>query len=188
MKRLPLTVLLSCCALLSAVPAHAESASELTSEGQHAYLAGDAETAKVKFKEALKLDPDNPVAKNYLRMIVTEELRSNSGSNKLQAALKKLIVPVEFNDATLSSALDYLKKQAAKASNGQVEPSFVIEPGVDPATRVTLHLSQVPFTEVLRYVGNLVNADFVIEQYAISVKPKAGDGTVSASAPRGSAQ
>ena len=181
MKRFPLAVLFSCGALFAALPVHAGSVSDLTSEGQRAFLAGDKETAKAKFQEALKFDPQNPVAKNYLRMIVTDEQKSNSGGAKMQTSLKKLIVPIEFNDATLSSALDYLKKQATKASGGQIQPSFVIEPGVNPETRVTLHLSNVPFTEALRYVGDLVGADIAVEQYAILVKPKSGANTVSAS-------
>jgi hypothetical protein len=175
MKRIPLAFLFLSCTLLSSMPSFAgETASELASEGQRAYAAGDQDTAKLKFREALKLDPGNVAAKNYLKMIVMEEMKNNTGSNRMQLALKKLVVPIEFNNATLSAALDYLKKQAAKASNGAVQPSFVIEPGVNPDTPVSLQLSHVPFTEALRYIGDMIHADFIIEQYAIRVKPKSG--------------
>ena len=166
MKR-PILCLATTLALMQ--PAMAQSPT--VSEAQRAYVAGDYSTAKEKFKLILALEPRNQAAMNYLRMIALVEAKNGSGGS-MEQQLKTLIVPVEFKEATFGAALDYLKDQAAKISAGKVQPSFVLQPGVDRNTSITLHLSGAPFTEVLRYLGELANVQFVIERYAITVKSK----------------
>jgi hypothetical protein len=39
---------------------------------------------------------------------------------------------------------------------------------------VTLSLSNVPFTEGLRYLASVANLDVVYDKYAVLLKPKAG--------------
>jgi hypothetical protein len=38
--------------------------------------------------------------------------------------------------------------------------------------KFTLSLQNVPFTEVLRYIGELTNVQFSYDRFAITVKPK----------------
>jgi hypothetical protein len=46
---------------------------------------------------------------------------------------------------------------------------------------VTLSLANVPFTEVLRYLGTLSGTTFTFEKYAITVRPAAGTAPATAS-------
>src|SRR5262249_26046572 len=85
--------------------------------------------------------------------------------------------------ATLGSALDYLKKAVNRQSGGKIAINFVVQLPAEQqnSQQVTLNLSQVPFTEALKYLGTVANLDFVFDKYAIVVKPKAE--TVPATAP-----
>jgi hypothetical protein len=103
--------------------------------------------------------------------------RRNKAARRTGKAAPGARAPADqFRDATLGSALDYLKNQAAKLSNNKVAVNFVVQlPDDVVKTRtVTLSLANVPFTEALRYLGDLAGVSFTYEKYAITVKPKAG--------------
>ena len=162
--------------LLLLTPVLPAAAQNLNTEAQRAYMAGDLATAKQKFRLILATDPQNVAARNYLKMIAVTEAQAGPGE-RMGSTLQKLVLPkVEFSGATLDSALEALRQQAAKASAGKVAISFVMQPKVDPSTPITLHLAGIPFMEALRYIGTLANVDFVVERYAILVQPKAVTG------------
>jgi len=143
------------------------------SEAQRAYLAGDTETARTKFEAVLLADPQNFGAKNFLKSIAIAEKKNKK--SELSAQLAALIVPkVTFKEASLGSVLDYLKVKAAEISENKVSPSFVLQlpPDFAQQTPITLDLSNVPFTEVLRYLGELTSTKFEVQQYAIVVSVK----------------
>lgn len=141
----------------------------LLREAQQAYLQGDVDTARQKFQLVLAEEPRNVVATNYLKMIAASEAK-NGGVRKRERELAALEIPaVDFRDATLGAALEFLRQQAEKV--GHVRTTFVIQPGVDASQPITLKLTNIPFTEVLRYIGQLTGARFEIEAYAINVRP-----------------
>ena len=181
MKTLPL-VLLSAFIMLFAQSGFAQSAQDALNDAQKAYLRGDTETAKAQFKIVLELDPHNITAQNYMRMITMAEKANGGGAVQREKQLAALILPhVELNDATFGTALDYLKQSAAK--QGVTDISFVVQAPQDvvDTKKVTLNLSKIPFTEVIRYVGELTGFKFSIEKYAIVVKSDAGPVVTSAS-------
>lgn len=170
MKRI--LVLLLGFAAFALMPLLAQT-SPLLAQAQRAYVTGDLATAKSLFQQVLVADPQNVTARNFLKAITVAESQIGPGAAS-EKQLQRLILPkVDFSNATLDSTLDALRQQASKVSGGKIEPSFVVQPGVNVSTPVTLHLSGVPFSEVLRYVGELVKADFVVDRYAITVRPKA---------------
>jgi len=178
MKRTLLPLLL--CFAASTLPLAAQSSSVL-SDAQRAYLAGDLAGAKLKFEQVLAADPQNVAARNYLKAIAVAEKQAPPGA-KMEQRLALLTLPkVEFKDATLDSVLDALRKLAAKASEDKITINFVVQPGVNVSTPITLSLHNVPFTEVLKYLGGLANAEFAVGQYAITVKPKSAAVPASAS-------
>jgi len=150
---------------------NAKDAHDILSDAQRAYLRGDMETARQQFKMVIELDPHNVTAINYMRMISMQE-KANGGTGALrEKQLSGLILPhVELNDATFGTALEYLKQSAAK--QGVTDVSFVVQAPQDivDTKKVTLNLSKIPFTEVLRYMGELTDLKFSIEKYAIVVK------------------
>ena len=141
-------------------------------EAQRAFALGDAQTARQKFEIVLAADPENAVARNYLRMIQVAEAQVPLGG-RLDRQVQTLILPkVEFNEATLESVLEAVQRQVLIVSGGKTQANFVLLPGVDRMVPVTLHLSEIPLGEVLRYLAELVGATVVPERYAICIKPK----------------
>ena len=166
-------LLLIATGLILVLPARAQSTATLYTEAQRAFLAGDTNTAKDKFNAVLSADPNNIGAKNYLRTILTAEKKNQKSTMAAQLAV--LIVPkVSFKDASLDSVLEFLKSKAAELSEQKVTPSFVLQLPPDFARQmpITLELTNVPFTEILRYLGEITSTKFEIQQYAIVVKPK----------------
>ncbi len=184
----PLQSLLCAFALLASASAGLAAGAELQdllTEGQTAYMRGDLPKAKAAFEMIYKIDPRNQVAIGYLKRIKVDELNKPKGNDQ-EKQLAALIIPqISFKDATLGSALDYLKKSVEKASGGKQAVNFVIQlPAEQVNTQtVTLNLSNIPFTEAVRYLGDLANATIVYDKYAIMVKPKAGAPTLPAPAP-----
>lgn len=150
------------------------SPQDLLTEAQRDYLRGDTDGAKQKFEQVLELQPRNLTAQNYLRMIAAQE-KTGGGAGEMEKQLQALILDkVEFKDASVGSVLDYLKQNAARASKEKINVSFVVQvpAAVMDSKKVTLSLRNLPFTEVLRYLGELTGFQFVIEKYAILVREK----------------
>lgn len=167
-----------CFLVFSIAPCFAQTAQECYGEAQRAYMAGDLDTAKAKFKLVLEIDPSHKGAQNYLRSILVQERKSGSGGELLKQ-LQSLVLPkVEFRDATFDTALDYLKQQAVKQSGGKVNPSFVTQLPAEflASQKVTLNLANVPFLEAVRYLCEQANVTFSVERFAVVVKPKAPAG------------
>ncbi|HEY5892511.1 MAG TPA: hypothetical protein VIT91_04700 [Chthoniobacterales bacterium] len=142
---------------------------KLYSEAQHALMAGDVETASSKFREILTLSPRHEGATSYLKMMaVNQQGRKSQLSRDLDSVV---LEKVTFRNASLSSVLEYLKVQAGKVSAGKVIPSFVLKLPQRYADEhsVTLDISNIPFKETLRYIGELTGTKFEVQEYAIVV-------------------
>jgi hypothetical protein len=183
MKLLPTAYLL---ALVFLVPdlVRAQSAQQILSDAQTAYIRGDMESAKKGFEMVYRMDPRNAVAIGYLRMIKVAEAKAPKG-NDLEKQLEGVIIPkVEFREATLTSGLDYLRQAIGKVTDGKVPVNFVVNlPEEQKNYPVTLSLTNVPFTDVLRYVGGLANVKFSYDKYAISVQSAGAPPPAPVSAP-----
>jgi hypothetical protein len=162
---------------------------DLMTEAQRAYLRNDLAGAKEKFELVRKVDPNNKTAISYLRRIIADEMQQNAGKaprNATQEALAKMILDrVEFREASLAESLEFLKKKGTLLGEGKVAINFVLH--LDEVTqnaKITISLQKVPFSEVLRYVGDLAGVTFVYEPYAIVVKPKGGAQVTSTEPPR----
>lgn len=183
MKILPM-ILLPTAVVMFATDAVAETAQQLLSEAQTAYLRGDIETAKRTFELVTQIEPRNLTAIAYLRTIKAREAKTGGGAIQ-EKQLSAVIMPkVEFREATLGSALDFLKQQVAKQSGGAIAMNFVLQiPEEQVKTQtITISLANVPITEVLRYIGTLTNTTFTYEKYAITVRPTAAKAATPATA------
>ena len=146
---------------------------QLLTEGQTAFMRGDLATAKTDLDWVIQMDPHNKTAIGYLRRIALQEGQQNKGA-ALEKQLDALMIPkLEFREANLSAALDFMKKSADRLSNGKIAVSFVVQapPEQVNAQQVTLSLSNIPFTEALRYIGGIAGMNFSYEKYAIVVRP-----------------
>ena len=157
----------------------AEDVQKLLSEAQTAYIRGDVETAKSTFETIRQLDPRNQTAIAFLRRIQVEQA-AKGGSGAVEKKLAGVIIPkVEFKDATLREALEFLRKKVNEMPDNKQPVNFVMQLPEEQAAgaKITLNLANVPFTEALRYIGGLVGATFAYDKYAIVVKPAAAGAT-----------
>ena len=96
------------------------------------------------------------------------------GSMNEEIDLETTNIPhIDFTNASLDSVMNLLTQKLSAATGGSTQLAFVADPALNVSKAVTLHVKNMPFTEVLRYVGEAAKTDFVIEQYAIYAQPKA---------------
>jgi hypothetical protein len=148
---------------------------QYVTEGRAAYQKGDIQGAKMAFQQAYELDSRNTTAIGYLRRIQLDE-KNKPKYVPVERQLASLVIPqIQFKEATLGSALDYMKKAADRQSAGKIAVNFVVQLPAEQVNtqQVTLNLSNVPFSEALKYLGTVANLEFVYDKYAIIVKPKA---------------
>jgi hypothetical protein len=79
---------------------------------------------------------------------------------------------LDFTDASVDAVMNLLSRKLNDATGGSIRLTFVADPALNVSKAVTLHVKNMPFMEVLRYVGDLAATDFAIEQYAIYARPK----------------
>lgn len=180
MKSLPFLLAL----LVLSTGALAADLQRMLSEAQTAMIRGDLETAKRNFQFINQVDPRNPIAIGGLRQIAVQEAKQGNGAS-IEKQFSTVILPqIQFREATFAEALDFLKKKVADVTGGKQTANFVVQPGVDQTAKVTLSLTNIPLTEALRYVTDLVNAKVEYQKYAIVIRPSGGGvSTVSQSAP-----
>jgi len=167
--------------LFAAAALAVDPATQLITEARAAYQRGEVEAAKAKLQSANSIDPKNPAALALLKQIQAREAAQGGNAER---NLSRLILPsVQFHDAEMGAVLDALRQQVEKVSDGKQAVNFVVQlPEGQAKTAISLSLSNVPFTEVLKYVGSLANVTFIYDKYAIMVRP-AGTAT-TAEAPK----
>lgn len=170
-------IILTTCIAFASVALGGQELSDLLTEAQRAYLRGEIAVAKEKFELVRKLDPQNRIAVSSLRRIATDEAKATAElgpGNATKVALTKLIIPkLDLREASLAEALEFLRQKGNQLDDGKTAINFVVQlDDATKATKVTLSLSNVPFSEVLRYIGDLAQVEFVYDRFAINVKPK----------------
>ena len=93
----------------------------------------------------------------------------------LNPQLAALVLPrVRFRDADLIGTLQYLRRKADEQSHGALQVSFVLDLPADfkPRYELTLDVAAVPFSEALRYVGELSGVQFSQESGVVFVRPE----------------
>ncbi len=184
-------ITLTACLAFAIAALGGQDLSDLLTEAQRAYLRGELAAAKEKFEIVRKLDPQNRIAVSSLRRIAAEEAKQDAGKgpgNATQTAMGKLIMPkVEFREASLAEALEFLRQKGNQLDDGKTAINFVVQlDEATKATKVTLTLSNVPFAEVLRYIGELAGVQFTYDRFAIFVRPKGAAAPATPAAQPGS--
>ena len=98
---------------------------------------------------------------------------------KLTKKLQTIVIPrLEFRDATVAEAVDFLRKGSANCDKAENDPAkrgvnFVLNIGATPASeaRITLSLSDIPVLDALKYVTGLADLKFTIERSAVVIVP-----------------
>jgi tetratricopeptide (TPR) repeat protein len=156
-----------------AEPSPAELADRFYNQGIAAEKAGDPETAKEAFNQALALNPNHAHARYRLGQV-----RVNAGAiaaRGREAKFGEVMIPkIEVDGATLQETIDLLAIVVERESKGKVTPNFVMQ---DPTgklsdAKITLKLNNVPARAVMHYMTTQAGAKVKFEEHAIVVSPR----------------
>ena len=141
-------------------------------KGQAAEKAGDPEAARKAYIEALRLNPENANARYSLTQVKLDAPAISAKGR--EAKFGEVMVP-EFNltDPTLAEALDFLRTQVEKQSQGKVVPNFVIQ---DPknqfaTNKIQLRLKSTPARGIMKYLMEISGAKARYDEFAIVITP-----------------
>jgi general secretion pathway protein D len=87
--------------------------------------------------------------------------------------LKSIILSLDFTDVTIEQATNYLYTESKRLD----EPThkgipFIIQPDASSSAKtITLTLNNVPVGEALRYICQLADVKYKVQDYAISIVP-----------------
>lgn len=137
---------------------------------------GDYRTAISIYEGLVAQFPQDPRLRASL---ARARLAAREGAVKvtLESKLKSVVIPqVEFKDADLDSVFLFLIQKTEELSQGKVKPNFIYNGSAEQGNRaqITLRLTNVPVTEVIRYVGQLTSTSFVYEAHAVVGTPLQG--------------
>ena len=113
--------------------------------------------------------------------IIDQPSIDTRGTSMINRKLDEIIIPrVEFHDATIREALDFIKARAAALDTTEQDPShrgvnIVLEIGPDSPeanSRITLSLNDVPLRAAIDYVAKAANLKLKVEPYAVAVVPQ----------------
>jgi hypothetical protein len=157
----------------SAVPPTREELTKIYRAGVAAFQKEDFVTAEREFRKVLQYVPQQPQARKYL--IDIERKRAVEASiPPLQKELSKLIVPeISAEETTLEDFLSLVGMKVKELTEGKTVPNFVFRPSTPDLTDrlVTLKLTAIPASELLRQAGQITDTKFTYEKYAIVVTP-----------------
>jgi hypothetical protein len=76
---------------------------------------------------------------------------------------------VAFREATMGSAVEYLRQHAQTSAGSSVNINTVILSPLDAFPPVSLELNNIPLMEAVRYLCEQAGADYAVEPYAIVI-------------------
>ena len=149
------------------------SFAELYKQGVEDYKAGNYKEAVQKLGTVAKRYPRNAKVQYYLRNAKMRALAAGP-KNTMERDLRSLVVQhVEFEDADLNTVFAYLSQKAEEMSDGRIKPNFIYQGSAEDRAQanITLKLSNVPMTDIIRYVGEITRTRFKYDAYAIMGTP-----------------
>ena len=113
--------------------------------------------------------------------IIEQPLIDTRGTSLINRKLDEIIIPrVDFRDATIREALDFLKQRAIALDTTEQDPSrrginVILKVAADSPeadSRITLSLNDIPLRAAIDYVAKAANLKLKIEPYAVAVVPQ----------------
>lgn len=182
MRMTALTAAFAAALFLAAGPAQAaEDLNAVYQQGRAAFYRGDYPVAQQLLSRVAAANPKHADTNNMLAYIRAYHKPVDATLKNQYAAV--ILPKVELAEVTLAEALDGIRALAKNASDGKVQPNFIIKGEEVGQRKVTLSLSKVPLTEVLEYVTQLTSTKAVYQQHAVILTSTADTASSTAEAP-----
>jgi general secretion pathway protein D len=113
--------------------------------------------------------------------IIEQPQIDTRGTSLINRKLDEIIIPrVDFRDATIREALDFLKQRSVALDTTDQDPTrrginIVLKVPADSPeadARITLSLNDIPLRAAIDYVAKAANLKLKIEPYAVAVVPQ----------------
>ncbi len=141
-------------------------------QGQAAEKAGDPETARRAYTEALQVDPKHAHARYSLGQLkITAPKIAAKGR---EAKFGTVVIPeINLEKAPLNEALEALQVIVEKESADKAAPNIVVHDpqGVLAQAKITLMLKKTPAKAVLQYILDQASAKARYDEHAIVILP-----------------
>lgn len=135
-------------------------------EAMRAAQAGELETAEGMLQQIVAEQPGNRAAAVRLEA-VRESLSQRRAARE---RLNRVILPeVNFQDTDFRSAMDFLRQQTQRVTDGQVVLNLVLLAPEPPA--VNLRLSQIPLAEAISYLADTAGLRVEFDRNAVRLLP-----------------
>lgn len=145
----------------------------LYQQGLSAMEEGKYNIAQMSFREVLRIYPKHIQARKHLLYISSN--RNNLETKKRRDALRKVIIPkVNFDNSTVTEALNVLAVQVERESKQQVTPNFIVQDpsGAFKQRKINLRLNRIPAETLLRYIIDQANGIVRYDKHAIVIRPR----------------
>lgn len=166
--------------LVASTSAQERTLKSIYADGVKLYQAGNYEAALKEFETFLKHQPNYPYARNYAAQCRQKIKEGVTPKRNLEAELAQINVPsIQFENTSLAMVFEFLRQKSEELSGGKSVANFIYK-GTDDQkkkTTVTLTLRNTPFTEVVRYVGQVSRTQFSYEEFAVVATPIGAGGT-----------
>lgn len=165
------TMMVAITAASAAASAHAEDLNALFQQGRAAFYKGDMDKARDLLSRVAAANPKHQETANMLAFI---HANHKPVENTLKQQYAAVILPkVEMRDVTFTEALDALRALSKNATGGKVSPNVIVKGAELGQRKLNLSLSNVPLTEVLNYMAELVDARATYDKHAVIVSARA---------------
>jgi len=113
--------------------------------------------------------------------IIDQPQIDTHGTAGINRKLDEIIIPkIDFRDATVREALDFIKQRASSLDSVEQDPArkginIVLKLAPDAAesgSRITLSLTDVPLRAAIDYVARAANLKLKVEPYSVVVVPQ----------------
>lgn len=132
-------------------------------QGRAAFYRGDVETARALLLQVAAVKPDHFETKAMLAQIATYVKPDNSAKK----AYASVTVPkIDFNDVTVTEAVQGLTVLGKNASGGKISPNIIVKDPEIGKKSVTLSLSNIPLTDAIEYVARMAGGRASYDKFA----------------------
>jgi general secretion pathway protein D len=97
---------------------------------------------------------------------------TRSTSFNTEQIMDSVFLSLDFNNASIEEATNFLSIESKRLDPTHKGVNFIIQPNASATAKpITLTLNHVPLSDALRYVCQLANVKFKVQDYAISIVP-----------------
>ena len=160
--------------------AKAEDLNAVFQQGRAAYYKGDMDTAYQLLSRVAAANPKHTETANMLAYIRAHHQPKDESLKNQYASVT--LPKVEMADVTLTEAIEGLRALSKNASNGKVTPNVIVKGEELAQRKLTLSLANVPLSEALNYVTQLVGAKATYDKHAVILSSLADTITTTADA------